>query len=381
MILRLPPDASIVVVMDWDALGLLEGLEGEDREVRQRLLERLHSGGATKEQLRAATENGTLVFLGADRQLEDTQLYSLEELAEETGLDMNFLTATVRASGLAVPAPGDRTLSSVDAELLRIGAGYRALGLTDEDMLEVTRVLARGLAPVAETMRGLALKLALRPGSSEEDLAVDFAQVVEQLMPSVGPLITGMMRVQLHNIVISEAVNAAERAAGALPGARDVAVCFADIVGFTRMGEDVQADELGQIATRLEQLAAQAVCHPVRIVKSIGDAVMLVSPEVAPMVDSALALSEAAEADESIPQLRAGIAAGPAFRRASDWFGQPVNLASRITAVARPASVLVSADVQKALADNDTFKLSYAGARRLKGIREPVPLHRVRRAA
>lgn len=366
--------------MDWEALGLLDGLDGEDRAVRARLLERLHADGATEEQLRTGTETGTLVFLGADRQLEDGRLYTLEEIAQETGLELDFLAATVRASGLAVPAPGDRALTSVDAELLRIGAGYRDLGLADEDMLEVTRVLARGLAPVAETMRGLALKLALRPGTSEEDLAVDFAQVVEQLMPSVGPLITGMMRVQLHNIVLAEAISSAERTAGTLPGSREVAVCFADLVGFTRMGEEVPADELGQIATRLEQIAAQTVSHPVRIVKSIGDAVMLVSPEVEPMVASALALSDAAEEDSSIPLLRAGVASGPAFRRASDWYGQPVNLASRITAVARPSSVLVSPQVRDALDDNDDFRLSFAGARRLKGIREPVALHRVRRA-
>jgi len=366
--------------MDYAAEGLLEGLQGDERAARERLLERLHKAGASLEELKANTEAGTLIFLGSGRELGGGHQYTLEEICEQVGVETDFVRPVIRAAGLAVPAAGDRVLGKLDLELIRIGASYRALGLPDDDVIEVARVLARGLAPVAETMRRIALKLALRPGASEDDLAVDFAQVAEQLLPSVEPLLAAMMRLQLRNVVQSEVISAAEREAGVLPGAREVVVCFADLVGFTRVGEDVPADELGRIATRLEKLAADSVEPPVRVVKSIGDAVMLVSPDVQPMVDSALTLIEAAEADgDSLPQLRVGIASGQALRRASDWYGQPVNLASRITAVARPGSVLVAKEVERAVEPLKRYKLSFAGARHLKGIREPVALHRVRR--
>ena len=80
---------------------------------------------------------------------------------------------------------------------------------------------------------------------------------------------------------------------------------------------------------------------PVRLIKTIGDAAMLTSLEPEPLLDAALTLLDAAEAEaEDFPQLRAGIAIGPALSRAGDWFGRPVNLASRITQIARPGSLL-----------------------------------------
>ena len=135
----------------------------------------------------------------------------------------------------------------------------------------------------------------------------------------------------------SEAINSAERSGGRLPGAREIAVCFADLVGFTRLGEEVPAEELGQLAVRLEALTTEVVEPPVRLVKTIGDAVMLTSVEPEPLLDTALALLDAADAEgEDFPQLRAGVAIGDALSRAGDWFGRPVNLASRITS-GRPA--------------------------------------------
>ncbi len=94
------------------------------------------------------------------------------------------------------------------------------------------------------------------------------------------------------------------------------------------------------------------------------------------MVDAALMLVEAIEAAE-LPALRAGIAIGPALQRAGDWYGHPVNLASRVTGVARPGSVLCTQEIRDAA--GDVFAWSFAGRHRFKGVREPVPLHRARR--
>ncbi|MHB8532684.1 MAG: adenylate/guanylate cyclase domain-containing protein, partial [Solirubrobacteraceae bacterium] len=75
----------------------------------------------------------------------------------------------------------------------------------------------------------------------------------------------------------------------------------------------------------------------------------------------------------------AGAACGQALPRAGDWFGRPVNLASRITAVARPGSLLAERDLHEAAQED--YRWSFAGERRLKGIREPVRLFRARRQA
>jgi adenylate cyclase len=117
---------------------------------------------------------------------------------------------------------------------------------------------------------------------------------------------------------------------------------------------------------------------PVRVVKMIGDAVMLVSPEPQELIDAGLKLVEAAEESDEVPTLRAGVAYGPAINRWGDWFGSPVNLASRLTARARPGSVLVAQDAHDA-AGEDGYAWSFAGEKKVKGFSSPVRTWRVRR--
>ena len=188
-----------------------------------------------------------------------------------------------------------------------------------------------------------------------------------------------VLRLQLRHGLETEAVSVAERAAGKLPGAREVTVCFADLVGFTRLGEAVPPEELESLANRLSAIARDVAAPPVHFIKTIGDAVMFVSTEPAALLRAALELPGAAEKND-LPQLRVGLAAGNAVRRAGDWFGSPVNLASRVTAVARPGAVLVAESVQGAIGADDDFTWSFAGARHLKGISGEVKLFRARKA-
>ena len=197
-------------------------------------------------------------------------------------------------------------------------------------------------------------------------------------MPMIGPMLEYMARLHLRQSVRTEAISAAERLAGSLPGARDVTVCFADLVGFTRLGEQVAPDELGRVAHRLVELTAERLRGDARLVKTIGDAAMLVGPDAHGLLELALDLVDAADAEgEDFPQLRVGMASGAALSRAGDWYGRPVNLASRVTAIARPGSVLATRDVRDAV--GEAYRWSSAGARSLKGVDGPVRLYRARR--
>ena len=158
----------------------------------------------------------------------------------------------------------------------------------------------------------------------------------------------------------------------------DLTVCFADLVEFTRLGEEIAAEELGQIAGRLEEMASAVAQPPVRLVKTIGDAAMFVSAEPEPMLAAALDLVAAAESEgEQFPWLRAGLARGSVLPQFGDYYGRPVNLASRITGVARPGSVVVDAAVREA-AGEEAFRYTFIGERRLKGIDSRVSLYRAR---
>ncbi|HEU4360591.1 MAG TPA: adenylate/guanylate cyclase domain-containing protein, partial [Mycobacterium sp.] len=155
---------------------------------------------------------------------------------------------------------------------------------------------------------------------------------------------------------------------------------FADLVGFTRLGEAVPPEELEQLASRLAEQARDVAVPPVRFIKTIGDAVMLVCPEPAPLLNAVANLVDAADTDTDFPRLRAGVASGAAVSRAGDWFGSPVNTASRVTGVARPGAVLVAEPVYQELADTADFTWSFAGPRHFKGIKGEVKLFRARRA-
>ena len=246
--------------------------------------------------------------------------------------------------------------------------------------LQQVRVLAEGLSRAAEVMRYTALSAIMRPGASELEIAKASKALVTEIAPMLGPMVEHMLFMQLRHMMETEAVNAAERAAGKpLPGARQITVAFADLVGFTRIGEAVSPEELGHLANRLAILARDVTVPPVRFVKTIGDAVMFVCPEPRPLLDVVLKLVEAVDTDNEFPRLRAGVASGTAVSRAGDWFGSPVNVASRVTAVARPGTVLVADSVWDVIGDNGEFSGSFAGARRLKGIKNEVKLFRVRR--
>jgi adenylate cyclase len=360
-------------MVDFAAEGLLDGLEGSAREERLELLERLHADGYGLEDLRRADN---VAMLPAESAVGGPPLYTAEEVSEQVGIEADLLLRLRRTSGLPVAGPGDRVFIQGDVDNARRIADFRKAGLSDEQMLEVSRVLGRGLGHAADVMRAVAMQMAVEPGATETEMAMRYAMVAEVLTPMTAPLLEHLMLLHLRHSVSNELVNAAERAEGGVAGARDVAVAFADLVGFTRLGEKVPPEELGRVAERLAAMTIDVIAAPVRLVKTIGDAVMLVATEPEPLVEATLDLVAAADEEgDDFPQLRAGVAAGPALRRAGDWFGRPVNLASRITGVARPGTVLATQELHDALPD--AYRWSFAGARPLKGVGE-VPLYRVR---
>jgi adenylate cyclase len=364
--------------IDFAAEGLLDGLEGAARAERLELLEQLARDGVPVSELRRASANGTIIFLPTDRVIAGTERYTAAEVAELSGADPAFLTAARRAMGLPIPEPDEAVYAADELESARRIVIAREAGIADEDTLDLLRVLGRGLAQAAESLRAFPLRLVLEPGMSEHELAVRYAEAAAQLYPLVDPMLSSVLALHLRHTTQAEVISAMERSGGQLPGSREVAVCFADLVGFTRLGEEVPAEELGHLAVRLEALATEVAEPPVRLVKTIGDAAMLASPEPEPLLDAALKLIDAADAEgEDFPQLRAGAALGLALPRAGDWFGRPVNLASRITSIARPSSVLVEREVRESA--RAAYGWSFAGERRLRGIRDPVPLFRARR--
>ncbi|MEB3981175.1 adenylate/guanylate cyclase domain-containing protein [Mycobacterium sp. 663a-19] len=358
---------------------LLDGLEGTARAERAELVEWLLEQGITADEIR--TTNPPLLLASRHLIGDDGTYVSTREISETYGIDLELLQRVQRAIGLArVDDPDAAVHMRADGEAAALTQRFLELGLDPDKLVLVVRVLAEGLSRTAEVMRFTALSAIMRPGATELEIAKGSKALVGRIAPLLGPLVENMLFMQLRHTMETEAVNAAERAAGKpLPGARQVTVAFADLVGFTRLGEAIPAEDLGHLASRLGHLARDVTAPPVRFIKSIGDAVMFVCPEPDPLLDVVLKLVDTVDSDNDFPRLRAGVASGMAVSRAGDWFGSPVNIASRVTGVARPGTVLVADSVWEALGDAGDFEGSFAGARRLKGIKNEVKLFRIRR--
>jgi adenylate cyclase len=359
--------------MDFDAEGLLQGLEGEARAQRLRLLERLADDGFSEAELVKAVKENRLALLPVERVLGGT--YSAREIEERAGLPAGTMVRIRRQHGLPAADPDERVFSDDDVAAAKSMKLFLDAGFADERIAEITRVLGEGMGRLAATIAASFVETFLEAGESEDDVALRFGDLAEQLTPAFAPILVAAFRGHLRDSVGRGMLGLAELEAGDIAGAQDLAVCFADLVGFTRLGGQVEVGELGSVAGRLAGLSASLTRAPVRLVKTIGDAAMFVSPEPAPLVEVALELVDAFEAEE-LPSLRAGIAFGPALLRAGDYFGNSVNLASRVTGVARPGSVLCTREIRDATRDG--FSWSAAGRHRLKGVSGPTPLYRAR---
>jgi adenylate cyclase len=363
------------VGIDFDAEGLLDGTD--DREARLELLRTLEKEGFTLAELREAAARNRLALLPVERVLAgDGKLYTREELAEETGLDPDFLDAAARALGVPIREPGERAITEEEMELSRSAKVLLDAGLPPEAFLELTAVMSRSMASIAASFTTNFGEALLQPGDTERDLGLRYAEALRNLGPLAAPTLEQMFNLRLREQMREAVVTQAELETGHLAGSQPVTVGFVDIVGFTQLGEDVAPDEVGNVIRQFERVVGDAVEPPVRLVKTIGDAAMLVAPEPAPVVDAVVGLVERSR-DEA-PLLRGGVASGEALPRAGDWYGRPVNLAARLTSFARRGSVVTSKEVRDAVGDG--YNWSEAGSRRFKGVRGNVDVFRVRPA-
>ncbi len=359
--------------MDFEAAGLLDGLKGPEREARLELLQRLADDGVGLDDLKAAVAEDRLALVSVDRVLGGR--HSAREIERQTGVPAELLLRIRRLTGLPEAGPDEVVFADEDIAMAQSAKLFLDAGIGEDALSQITRVLGESMARLSMTITAAFADAFLHPGDTEADVALRFAELTEQLTPALTPVLTAAFKAHLRESVRRGMLGRVELAAGHITDEQRVAVCFADVVGFTRLGSQGDVQELSAVATRLGELANEAAEGPVRLVKTIGDAAMLVSSEPGALVAAALVLVEAMEAAE-LPALRAGIAVGRAQIRAGDYYGHSVNVASRVTGVARPGSVLCTEEIRDAA--RDAFAWSPAGRHRLKGVGQ-IALYRARR--
>jgi adenylate cyclase len=363
---------------DFEAEGLLAGVGETNRAARIRLLEWLLEQGADIGDLKREAAGDRLALMPADMALGmDRNRYTPEEIASRAGLEPEDFIRLVAALGFPRPQPDQRSFDDADlAAAIRLKR-LESAGVPIDKLLEVSRLVGSAAARIAQAHREIVGSGLIDPEADEFEAAMALRHGAEELMPLGEQAVTYALRLHFVDQLRNEALGAEPGAFGQAKPV-EVSICFADLVGFTRLGERSELERIGSVAKLLESVAIEVTNPDVRLVKLIGDAAMLVSEDGEALLDAALRFVEAGhEAGEELPALRVGVARGDAIPLGGDWFGHTVNLASRITEVARPDSVLAEAKAVEAAGPD--FRLSSAGQHRFKGLSKPVRLFRVRR--
>jgi adenylate cyclase len=295
-----------------------------------------------------------------------------------------LLTGVYVAFGLAPPMPD--TVMRKDEE--RVIVDFLELWALVEDRpdvyLRAARIAGDGVRRIQAATQDLFDELGGPPGS----LRAKGKSPADALRPALrlGPVIAELMvwlqaRHQEHEVferIVAYVEDTLHQAGRGQREGQQPAIAFVDLTGYTELTAASGDERAAESATTLQVLAASAArSRRGRVVKLLGDGVMLRFPSMIEAIDAVHELM-AAVAAAGLPEAHSGIAAGPMVVRDGDVYGNVVNLAARVASQAAAGELLITADGADQ-ATRDSFALEDAGSVRLKGITEPVPLLRVPR--
>ncbi|MEV4441805.1 adenylate/guanylate cyclase domain-containing protein [Streptomyces sp. NPDC049577] len=293
------------------------------------------------------------LILGAERR------YTPFQAARAAGVSMDLAARFWRAMGFADIGQA-KALTEADVLALRRLAGLVEAGLLSEPMaVQVARSTGQTTARLADWQIDsflMGLTEPQEPGLSRTEITYP---LVELLLPELEEFLIYVWRRQLA-AATGRVVQAADDAEMV---DRRLAVGFADLVGFTRLTRRLEEEELGELVEAFETTAADLVAaHGGRLIKTLGDEVLYAADDAGTAAEIGLRLIETLAHDETMPELRVGIAFGTVTTRMGDVFGTTVNLASRLTSIAPRDAVLVDSAFAEELARSGDAPKSEAEA-------------------
>ena len=362
---------------EWIAAGLLD-VDDHLADDRRQLLEWLETQGCTVDEMVAAHAIGNLDSASADKRLRPTPTLTREQVAERVGVPVEMVDRAWLAAGFPPPPAGVPFFNEDDLAVFAVVP--MAAELFGEDtLLAFTRVMGASMARIAEAADAMFLTDVEEPRRMEGVSLLELAKVVD-----TGVAMLAGLPMVLAPLFQRHAAAAIDRSRLARSGQRGsdfigpyrvpLAVGFADLVGFTALSERLDPRELAGAVGRFERSAAdRAIAAGVRVVKSIGDAVMIVGTDAVAVVDVIAGLADEVAADPQLTELRGAVVAGEVLARAGDYVGPTVNLAARATKEAPPGGIVVNEAAADALTAAGRAVTPLA-ARELRGIDQPVVL-------
>jgi adenylate cyclase len=350
-----------------------------------RVVARMRERGYSLADLRSAGREGRLAF-GFTEELfaAEEGSISVEEIAAETGLEAELVERILVILG--TPKGRQRDLTAEDAAALRHCSRVLAAGFPLVAFLQLVRVYAQSMRRIAEAeVRLFHLYVhepLIRDAVPELEMAEEMGDLAADILPLAAPLTEYLHDRYLRFFVEQDVVGHMEVGSGADTaemelGHVNVTLCFIDLTGFTRYTEEEGDIEALDVVENFVATVEATLPREATIVKTIGDEVMLVSPDAASLTE--WAVSFLARFPQR-PQPRVGIHSGDAVYRDGDYFGSQVNLVHRVVNRALAGEVLVTDGVAESVESSDRLILEPIGQVNLKGFPAPTDLFVVRAA-
>lgn len=348
-----------------------------------RIVARMRERGHSLEELKEAGKEGKLSFGMAEDIFADTsEQFTLEEASEQIGLSVEVIERVMTVLG--TPTDREPSLSGRDIEAFARMGEVAEAGLPVEALLQLTRVYAQAVRRIADAEVRLfhlfVHEPMIRDGLSEIEMAEELGDLARRTSPTSVPLFEYLHERYVRYFLEQDVVGHMESDFGGDTNLDQIrtTLCFIDLTGFTRFTEEEGDATAFSVIEQFTETVEATLPPEASIVKTIGDEVMVVSPDPATLTEWAVGFL-ALFTDR--PKPRAGIHHGAVVFRDGDYFGSQVNLAHRVVNRALGGEVLITDEVATALGNHPDLDTDPIGEVDLKGFPVPIPLFLVRARA
>jgi len=346
-----------------------------------RIVARLRERGYSLDTLRDAAHSGRLAY----GYLEDlfpvpASTRTLREAADECGLEAELIRRIWVSAGFS--SESIERIGEEDIQLLRYMAAVLDAGFPLVAFLQLVRVYGQALAQIADAEVKLfhlyVHEPLMRDGVPGLEIAEAMEGMASQLLPLASPIMDRVHQRMLQHFVGQDIVGHLElEGAGEELGRLRVAIAFADLAGYTRLTEEAGEEEALDVVERFVEAVEDTLPEEARVIKTIGDEVMVVGADPSALVDWAVGFQELNVGRRPAPRI--GVHAGDTLYRDGDYYGRAVNLAARVGARAAGGEVLVTQPVVEAAGSHLTFEP--IGEVKLKGFTDATDLFLARARA
>jgi adenylate cyclase len=373
-------DVPADMLRRWVRDGIVPLADGEWTPAaiaQARIVARLRERGHSLAELREAAEAGRLAYGYLEELFPAPQrTRTLAEAAEECGLETALIERIWTAAGFSHESLDH--IGDEDMQLLRYMAAVLEAGFPLVAFLQLVRVYGQAMAQIADAEVKLfhlyVHEPLMRDGVPGLRMAEEMSGLAAELLPLSSPIMDRVHQRQLQHFVEQDVVGHLEAEGGEL-GRLRVAIAFADLAGYTRLTEEAGEEEAVDVVERFVEAVEETLPDDARVIKTIGDEVMVAGADPAALVDWAVGFQVLHEGRRPLPRI--GVHAGLALYRDGDYYGRSVNLAARVGARAAGGEVLVTRPVVDAAGPHLAFE--EIGEVKLKGFREATDLFLARR--